>query len=181
LAQRLLTLETVSLVNYYLSKTGEVVMKKHLFPRIVVVGAVVMLMGFGVNAFAGTDKGNENPGQAAVSAKMTDDQIKQMETKRNEFQTATAGIRQQLNEKRQGLQAELAKQAPDATKCMALQKEVSELQAQFDQKRVTHILEMKKIDPNFTEGRGMGHPMGRGMGNNPFGGPNSPFGGQKTN
>ena len=59
----------------------------------------------------------------------------------------------------------------------ALQKEVSDLQAQIDQKRVTHILEMKKIDPNFTDGRG----MGRGRDNNPFGGKNSPFGGKQTN
>jgi hypothetical protein len=173
----LLNLETVSLVNYYLSKTGEVVMKKHLFSRIVVVGAVVILMGFGVNAFAGTDKGTENPAPATARTKLTDDQIKKMEAKRTEFQTATTGIRQQLTEKKQGLQAELAKQAPDAAKCMALQKEVSNLQAQFDQKRVTHILEMKKIDPNFTDGRGMGH----GMSNNPFGGMNSPFGGKQTN
>jgi Spy/CpxP family protein refolding chaperone len=177
LAQRLLNLETVSLVNFNLPKTGEVVMKKHLFSRIVVVGAVVMLMGFGVNTFAGTDKAAENPAPAAASTKLTDDQIKKMKTEQSEFQTAIQGIRQQLNEKKQGLQTELAKQAPDAAKCKALQKEVSDLQAQIDQKRVTHILEMKKIDPNFTDGRG----MGRGRDNNPFGGKNSPFGGKQTN
>ena len=43
----------------------------------------------------------------------------------------------------------------------ALQKEISDLQAQIDQKRLTHILEMKKIDPNFTDGRGMGPGMGQ--------------------
>jgi len=40
------------------------------------------------------------------------------------------------------------------------------LQAQFDQKRLTHILEMKKIDPDFNEGRGMGQgPFRRGQAN----------------
>ena len=92
-------------------------MKKHLFSRIVVVGAVVMLMGFGVNTFAGTDKAAENPAPAAASTKLTDDQIKKMKTEQSEFQTAIQGIRQQLNEKKQGLQTELAKQAPDAAKC----------------------------------------------------------------
>jgi hypothetical protein len=159
----------VSLDNQYLPKTREVVMKKHLFSRMVVVGAVVMLMGFGVNAFAG---------MGAAGAKLTDDQIKQMETEQTAFQTATQGIRQQLNGKRQALQAELAKQTPDTATCAALQKDISDLQAQFDQKRLTHILEMKKIDPNFTEGRGMGHGMGPGMGP---GMGNSPFGGGKTN
>jgi len=166
--------EAVSLVNLYLPKTREDVMKKHLFSRMFVVGAVVMLMGFGLNAYAGMGKGTGNPGMDAASANLTDDQIKRMETERNAFQTATQGNRQQLNEKRLALQAELAKQTPDAATCAALQKEISDLQSQFDQKRLTHILEMKKIDPNFTEGRGMGpgmgHPMGHGMGNSPFGG-----------
>ena len=54
-----------------------------------------------------------------------------------------------LNEKRQALHTELDKQTPDVATAKALQKEISDLQAQFDQKRLTHILEMKKIDPNF--------------------------------
>jgi len=47
------------------------------------------------------------------ASQLDDDQIKQMETERNAFQTATQGIHQQLKEKRQALQAELAKQTPD--------------------------------------------------------------------
>lgn len=156
-------------------------MKKHLFSRIVVVGAVVVLMGFGVNANAGMGKGPGNRGMGAASANLTDDQIKQMETERNAFQAATQGIHQQLKEKRQVLQTELTKQSPDAATCAAIQKEVSDLQSQFDQKRLTHILEMKKIDPNFAEGRGMGPGMGHGMGQGPFGGGKNPFGGAQTN
>ncbi|MFH0994044.1 MAG: periplasmic heavy metal sensor [Pseudomonadota bacterium] len=157
-------------------------MKKHLFSRMIVVGAVVVLMGFGVNAYAGMGKGAGNPEMGAVGANLTDDQIKRMESERNAFQAATKDIRQQLQEKRQALQAELAKQTPDAATCTALQKGISDLQSQFDQKRLTHILEMKKIDPNFTEGRGMGPGMGHGMG--PGMGPGmgqGPFGGGKTN
>ena len=73
--------------------------------------------------------------------------------------------------------AELAKQTPDAATSAALQKDVSDLQSQFDQKRLAHILEMKKIDPNFAEGRG----MGPGMGHAPFGGGQSPFGNGQIN
>jgi Spy/CpxP family protein refolding chaperone len=166
----------MSLANYYLPKTREVVMKKHLFSRMVVVGAVIVLMGYGVNVYAGMGNGPGNSGMGATGANLTDDQIKRMESERNAFQTATQGNRQQLNEKRQALNAELAKQAPDAATCSAIQKDISDLQAQFEQKRLTHILEMKKIDPNFAEGRGMGpgmghgmgQPMGQGMGNSPF-------------
>jgi Spy/CpxP family protein refolding chaperone len=153
-------------------------MKKHLFSKMVVVGAVIVLMGFGVNAYAGMGKGPGNQGTGSASANLTDDQIKQMEAERNAFQTATQGIRQQLNEKRKALKTELAKQTPDSTTYVALQKEISDLQSQFDQKRLTHVLEMKKIDPNFVDGRGPGHGMGHGMGN---GMGNSPFGGGQTN
>ena len=153
-------------------------MKKHLFSRMVVVGVAVVLMGFGVNVYAGMGNGPGNPGMGAASANLTDDQIKRMESERNAFQTATQGIHQQLNEKRQALNAELDKQTPDAATCSAIQKDISDLQAQYEQKRLTHILEMKKIDPNFAEGRGMGPGMGHGMGP---GMGNSPFGGKQTN
>jgi Spy/CpxP family protein refolding chaperone len=144
-------------------KSREIMMKRHLYSKMVVVGALVAMMGFGVNAFAGMGKGSGNRGMGAASSNLTDDQIKQMESERNAFQTATNNIRQQLNEKRQALNAELAKPTPDAATAATLQKEISDLQAQFDQKRLTHILEMKRIDPNYTEGRGMGRgPFGGG-------------------
>lgn len=130
----------------------------------VVVGAVIVLMGFGGNTFAGMGKGSGNNGMGGASANLTEDQIKQMESERNAFQTATTDIRQRISEKRQALHTELAKQAPDAAAAATLQKEISDLQAQFDQKRLTHIFNMKKIDPNFVEGPGMGHGMGPGMG-----------------
>jgi zinc resistance-associated protein len=132
-------------------------MKIHLFSRMFLIGAVVVLMGFGVNAFAG-------PAMGGPSANLTDDQIKKMESEQNAFQTSTKDIRQQLNEKRLALNTELAKQKPDAATAATLQKGISDLQAQFDQKRLTHILNMKKIDPNFVEGPGMGHGMGPVMG-----------------
>jgi Spy/CpxP family protein refolding chaperone len=157
----------VLLVNHHLSKSRKVVMKKHLFYRIVVVGAVVVLMGGGVTASFADDSpfgpfGGKQPINMA-SQKLTEDQLKKMETERNTFQTATKDIRQQINEKRQALNTELAKKTPDAATATALQKSISDLQAQFDQKRLAHILAMKKIDPDYTEGPGMGRGMGSAM------------------
>jgi Spy/CpxP family protein refolding chaperone len=155
----------MSFINHkHLPDSREVVMKNHLISRMVVVGAAVVLMGIGVNAFAGMGQGPGNPGMGGASANLTDDQIKKMESERNAFQSATKDIRQQLNEKRQALHTELAKPTPDAAKAATLQKAVSDLQSQFDQKRLIHILNMKKIDPNFVEGPGMGFGMGPGMG-----------------
>jgi len=149
-------------------------MKKHLFSRMIVVGVFVMVLGSGVQTFAAGTESPQNTGPAAAT--LTADQMKQMDTERNAFQTATQDIRQQMNEKRQALQTELNKPQPDASTCMSLQKGISELQAQFDQKRVTHILQMKKIDPNFTEGRGFGMGMGMGPGKGP-----GPFGAGRNN
>ena len=146
-------------------------MKKHLFSRMIVVVAVVVLVGSGVNAFAGMGKGAGNPGMCAANANLTDDQIKKMESERTAFLLATKDIRQQIHDKRQALQAELTKQTPDASTCATIQKEVSDLQSRFDQKRLTHILEMKKVDPNFTDGKGMGRGMGHGMGSPSGSGP----------
>lgn len=137
-------------------------MKKHLLSRIVVIGAVFAIMGIAMNAFA-ADKAPGNASVDTTSAKLTDDQIKQMETERNAFQTATKDLRQQITEKRQALSSELAKQTPDAATATTLQKNISDLQAQYDQKRLTHFFAMKKIDPNFTEDRGAGRGRGRGM------------------
>ena len=97
-------------------------------------------------------------------ANLTDDQIKKMESEQNAFQTSTKDILQQLNEKRLALNTELAKQKPDAATAATLQKGISDLQAQLDQKRLTHILNMKKIDPNSLEGPGMGHGIDQGTG-----------------
>lgn len=146
-------------------------MKKHLFSRMVVIGAVVVLMGFGVNAYAGMGKGPGNRGMGTASANLTDDQIKQMEAERTAFQTSTQGLRQQIQEKKRALNKELTKQPQDAAATSALHKEITDLQAQFEEKRQAHVLEMKKIDPNFTEGPGKGRGMGPGhAGHGPFGG-----------
>jgi hypothetical protein len=56
----------------------------------------------------------------------------------------------------------MAKSDADIQKATALQKEVSALQAGLDQKRLEHIMAMRKINPDAGRGfmmgdRGMGH------------------------
>ena len=92
-------------------------MKKHLFSRMVVVGAVVMLMGFGVNAYAATDKAAGNPGMGAASTKLTDDQIKQMKSGRVHSRRQHRVFASSSMKKDRHCKTELAKQAPDAAKC----------------------------------------------------------------
>ena len=95
-----------------------------------------------------------------------------MKTERQAFFDATRQARQDLYAKRLALKAEIAKSEPDMKTATAIQKEVSALQADLDQKRLEHIMAMRQINPDagrgfFMEGRGQGrHGMrgGREMG-----------------
>ncbi|WP_372682248.1 Spy/CpxP family protein refolding chaperone [Desulfosarcina sp.] len=122
--------------------------------------------------YGGCGKQNRQGGCAygQMNANLTPEQREQMETERQAFFDATKAERQDLYAKRLELRAEMAKRQPDMNKASALQKAVSDLQASLDQKRLGHVMAMRKINPDagrgwMMEGRGMGHHgMGQGMG-----------------
>ncbi|UCD80953.1 MAG: periplasmic heavy metal sensor [Desulfobacterales bacterium] len=94
---------------------------------------------------------------------LNEDQIKSLEKEQAEFMKSTEMIRQDLYSKQLALESELAKSDPDTANATALQKEISELQAQLDQKRIDHMIKVRKISPE--AGRGfaaMGPMMGYG-------------------
>jgi zinc resistance-associated protein len=95
------------------------------------------------------------------SANLTYDQREELAASRNAFFQATEGLRDQVYQKGDELTRELDRHNPDAAKVKSLQKALSGLEAEFDQKRLAHQLELKKIAPEL--GRGLG---GRGMGGN---------------
>jgi zinc resistance-associated protein len=95
---------------------------------------------------------------------LSEDQIQKLYKEHAAFFEATKDLRGRLYQKRLELRSELAKENPDTNKAAALQKEISELKAEFDQKRLNHFLNMKKINPDI--GRGFGGRygmMGPGM------------------
>ena len=98
---------------------------------------------------------------------MSKEEYKQWEQKREAFFTETQDLRPNLYEKERELQNELAKSEPDAAKASGLQKEISELQSKLDQKRIDHMIEMRKLNPNAGSGFIAGGPM---MGYGPRGG-----------
>ncbi len=106
------------------------------------------------------------PGNPPCFATLTADQQKQFTELQQKFYNDTQNLRQQIAEKRAELNLEMTKAKPDVAKAQALQKELSALQADFDQQHVAHMIEMKKICPTIGAGRGMGHGgrmMGMGM------------------
>ena len=151
--------------------------------NVIITIASIAVLGIGINAFAhggwGHHRGNMHYqgayGNGPVG-QMNTEEYKQFEQKREAFFSETQDIRTSLFEKERDLQNELAKDEPDVAQASRLQKEISGLQSQFDQKRIEHMVEMRKLTPN--AGRGFksdgsgkrsGGPM-MGYGNNRGGG-----------
>lgn len=151
-------------------------MQKRIFTGVTISILVLAMIGFGVNAFAWRGQGYHR-GQGMMQnyqnmqnypTNLTEEQIKAIESERQSFYTQTQDIRQQMYEKRLELMSVMSKKEPDVEKAKSLQKELSTLQSQFDEKRIDHMIQMKKICPTF-EGNQMGYGncpygMGQGMG-----------------
>lgn len=112
----------------------------------------------GYNGMHGGYYGDQGYG---YQGNLNEDQIKALENEQNAFWKQTETIRQDLYAKQLALESELANANPDTAKADALQKDISNLEAQLDQLRIDHLIKMKKIDPD--AGRGfaaMGPMMG---------------------
>jgi len=156
-------------------------MKNLNFGKIVLVIGVVALLGIGVNAFAGWGRGwhhgsdwqnrGRGMGGPGYGYNLSDEEFKTLEKERQAFFNETESIRQDLYAKDLELRSELAKETPDSKKAARLQKELSKLESQLDQKRVDHMINMRKLNPN--AGRGRGFMGGGAMGYGPrYGGGN---------
>ncbi len=131
-------------------------MKNRTFRNLILIIATVSLVGIGATAFAGKGKGGwdrgPGSGRGYMMEDLTDEQVKALEQERNAFRKDTESLRQNLRVKKLELRTELARENPDTKTALALQKEISNLKSDLDQKRIEHILKMQKIHPN--AGRG---------------------------
>ncbi len=159
-------------------------MKSNNISKVILILTVIATAGFGAYAFAdwgmGYDRhglgmygGGMGYGGQGYMGNLSADEIGVLDQERAAFFKATEDLRQDIYAKELELRSELAKQNPDARKVADLQKELSELEAQLDQKRVEHVIKMKKINPdagqgfmgrgNMRDGMMGGGMMGRGM------------------
>ena len=144
--------------------------------RTAIIGLITVgLVAMGTAAFAGKGMGYQDDERTGggygyhhrkddcpygrQAANLTDEQRQQLDAERQAFFEATKTQRQDLNVKRLELRAEIAKRNPDMKKAAGLQKEISDLRANLDQKRLTHIMKMREINPDagmgfFGHGRG---------------------------
>jgi zinc resistance-associated protein len=141
--------------------------------NIILTIAVIAAAGIGINAFAHGGMGwgggmmggysggwgHYGPGwhhgygyDNDGGTRWSDEDYRKFEQQREAFFKETQEIRSKRFDKERELQNELAKDNPDAAKASSLQKEISELQAEFDQKRIEYMVELRKQNPNMGHG-----------------------------
>lgn len=160
------------------SKSGKIFM-------VLVVGAV---LAFAVTSFAGWGRGHWGYGYPMMGSgygmhgywaegprgydgsdyrgDLSNEDLAKLDKERQAFFEATSELRENLYQKELELRSELAKPQPDAKKAAEIQKEISSLENQLDQKRLEQQIKMRKDFPRFGY-RGYGYgpgPGGRGMG-----------------
>lgn len=96
--------------------------------------------------------------------RLTEEEMAKLEPIREKFLAETEELRLNINEKQFALRQEMIKKNPDEKKAVQLQKELSELRGQFEQKAFEHRLEIRKLLPEKSFGPGMGRGYGWGKG-----------------
>lgn len=144
-------------------------MQRWIWMSAIGILAVAAVAAMGTNASAGRGYGGGGGpcwgGQGGMGmAGLSDEDRQKLDAQRAAFFQATQGLRQDIYRKDLELRSELAKETPDATAAAGLQQELSGLEAQLEQKRLEHMLEMRKINPNAGRGWMMGGGRGPGAG-----------------
>jgi len=101
---------------------------------------------------------DEGPGYG-YWGELSEEDIQKLEKERTDFFEATKNLRAEIYQKRLELKSELAKENPDPKRAAELQTEISKLKAEFDQKRLNHFMNMRKISPDIGRGFGGGYGM----------------------
>lgn len=103
-------------------------------------------------------------GKGAGYGNLSEEDAAKVKEAREKFYTDTKEIRRKMNELRIDLRDEMTKDDPDSSTVLKMQKELSSIKADFDQKAIQHRLEMRKLVPEKFQGRGYGSGYGRGHG-----------------
>jgi len=127
-------------------------------------------MGPGYGMHEGWAEGPRGYGGPGYRGDLSEEDAAKLNQERQAFFEATSDLREKLYQKELELRSELAKSEPDVKKAAGLQKEISGLESELDQKRLEHQIKMKNDFPRLGySGEGYG-PRGRGMGRGMYGG-----------
>jgi len=119
------------------------------------------MMGYGGGHMMGYGYGPQMRG-FGYGANLSAEQAAKLDQVREKFFKETRALREEMDEKRFALRREFNKDDPDSAKVAKLQKELSQLEGEFDQKAVQHRLEMRQLLPENSGPRGYGYGPGAG-------------------
>ncbi len=127
--------------------------------------------GWGGNCWGqGQGYGPRGYGGQGYQSNLSEQEMTKLNQERRAFFETTSDLREKLYQKELALRSELAKSEPDAQKAAGIQKEISGLESELDQKRLEHRMKMRKDFPQLGfKGQGYGRG-GRGMGRGMYGG-----------
>jgi zinc resistance-associated protein len=91
---------------------------------------------------------------------LSEEDAARLDKSREKFYNDTRDLREQIDEKEMALSREMDKANPDQNKIFALQKEISSLRSDFDQKAIAHQMEVRRLLPDNYRGSGYGHGHG---------------------
>jgi zinc resistance-associated protein len=131
-----------------------------LFSFVGFAGSALAFRGIGNCGSGGGPGWNKGGGGPGFADEFSADEIKKFKEERKSFLNETRDLRNGIYAKDLELRAEIAKKNPDLEKASNLQKELSDLNARFDQKMLQHRIKMKKINP----AAGRGYMYGGGSG-----------------
>ncbi len=145
---------------------------------IVILSTLFFVLTIGSYAYAGwgcpgRGAGNNKAGHGCPASgsqsSLSDEDYESLQTLKKTYYEDTKELRESVYEKQEELNSEFEASAPDTEKITSLQKELSALRANLDEKYILFKLEAKKIVPGIGTGRGNRHGghgrYGRGCGN----------------
>ena len=133
---------------------------KHIKTKIGIV-AIVFTVGIAAVAFAhgwnDSGYGGHMMGYGPYGyGNLSPQDTAKLEQSQQKFLNDTSDLRNSIQEKQFALNQELQQANPDQTKVINLQKELSQLESQFDQKALEHQLDLRKNFPDNALSMGYG-------------------------
>ncbi|MBI5845772.1 MAG: periplasmic heavy metal sensor [Deltaproteobacteria bacterium] len=113
----------------------------------------------------GPGYGQGHPGHPGPVADLSEKDMEKLEAERAAFLKETKDLRYRIEDKEWELGRELRADKPDEKKAVAVQRELSDLRGQMDQKVLAHRLKMRNLFPDFfANGFGPGPGCGAAFG-----------------
>ena len=121
---------------------------------------ITVLITLGITAFAGGEmeyrpsgkqymKNRSDLSQGSRNMRnLSEDDVRKMNEERDAFFKSTEKLRLDIYMKELELNNELAKKESDTKKALSLQKEISDFESKFNQKRIEYMINIKKINPD---------------------------------